>query len=958
MLRNIFLPIIVFLCSSIFSQNIEDLSLPFIANYDRNDYDAGTQNWCVEQDADQVMWFGNSSTLLWYDGIEWGQVTISNFSVVRSLQSTLDNHLLVGAFQEFGEVVQAPDGSYTYQSWLDRLPQKYHNFSDIVKIHELNGECYFQSSEFIFVFEGGEFQRAIEAENNFFFSYIANNRLFVVERGVGLKQQMSDGLRMVGGGDFFADKEIWFLDYFKGKLLAITQKEGMFVYTNGSWKPWECAANDFIKENTFYSGLKIERNNLILGTVQNGLLICNEEGEVKKHINKRRGLFNNTVLAMFIDLEQNLWLGLDHGISYLKIHSPFSQLVNEDGFGTGYASLYSENTLYLGTNQGLYSRQVSSDPMKDYLLVDGTQGQVWNLQEFNGTIFCSHHNGLFIINGESSIKIEHTEGCWKLLPYPNVPDTYVVGMYSGFGILKEKDGNFEFQKIDGFEESSRVLEFDAYNNLWMSHGYKGVYKIVFNDDLSAIDRVKFFAKAEGLPSESNNEVFKINDQIAVAGIDRVYQYNEASGKMMPYEQWNEFYPLATQVTKLFNSRNNSVYLFSGGELHKATIYKGNLSDFDSNMFLPLKGSFLSAFENISFISDDELVIGVADGFVLYNASMGEGNRFSLPLNIKQLTSGSQETFNYTSNTLDIKQKLIEIPYTERSLKIKYAIPLYENPSNIKQDIKLNGELLSPEVFDNYTIELNTLAYGSYSLEFMISDITGRQKTTQKSINFKILPPWYLNWYMVLLWFFLFVALLIASLTYSRKRIEIVRRREKIVQQRKAIKKEIELKRKAEKAEQQMVYLRNEHLRKQNRHKAEEIANSTMELVEKNKMLLMVKDRLKNIQEEKDIETRNVIIRKMLRSIDRDLNNKEKWKIFEENFDEVHEDFMSRFKEKHPNITAKDMRLCGLLRMNLSSKEIAPLLRISIRSVEISRYRLRKKIELPHDVNLTDYIVHF
>jgi AraC family chitin signaling transcriptional activator len=124
------------------------------------------------------------------------------------------------------------------------------------------------------------------------------------------------------------------------------------------------------------------------------------------------------------------------------------------------------------------------------------------------------------------------------------------------------------------------------------------------------------------------------------------------------------------------------------------------------------------------------------------------------------------------------------------------------------------------------------------------------------------------------------------------------------------------------------------------------------------MLLTVKEKLKNIQSEKNIDTRNGVIRQMLRSIDRDLNNMEKWKVFDENFDEVHEDFMNRFKEKHANITAKDMRLCALLRMNLSSKEIAPLLRISIRSVEISRYRLRKKIDLPHDINLTDYIVHF
>ena len=958
MLRTMVSVILVFLSFVVSSESIGDLSLPFIKSYDRSDYNAGTQNWCVEQDADHVMWFGNNSILLWYDGVEWGQVTISNFSVARSLLSSLDGKLLVGAFQEFGEVEKMPNGTYVFKSWLDLLPQKYHDFSDILKIHEVNGECYFQSKEYIFVFKEGTFQRAYEPANTFQFSFLANNRIYVIDKQVGLKQLMPEGLIMSADGGFFKDKYVVFLDFFKGKLLAITQDDGMFVYSNGSWKSWDCPVNDFIKKHTFYTGLINNKNELLLGTVQNGLIICNEEGEIKKHINKRRGLHNNTVLSMFVDLEQNLWLGLDHGISYLKINSPFSQLVNEDGFGTGYASVYTNNTLYLGTNQGLYYRNISAGPMADYKMIAGSQGQVWNLQEFNGTLFCSHHSGLYIVEMDSIKKIVGTEGCWKLLPHPTRADTYIVGTYLGFGKLVKKNSEYVYQKLEGFDESSRVLEFDAYNNLWMSHGYKGVYKLTFNEDITAIDRVKFFGTAEGLPSESNNEIFKFNDQIEVAGIDKVYTYNQASGKIEPHKQWNESYPLKTQITKIFNNTPNSSYLFSGGKLHVLTFKKGRLDLFDSNTFQPLAGSFLSAFENIFFISEDLAIIGVSEGFVLYDSSVGTSNSFSVPLNIKQITSGNKSTFHYTSNTLDLNQDVIEIPYSDRNLLVKFATPLYETPSNITVEISLNGELLTSQMVDDHQIELDKLDFGSYILDIKVSDITDRQRSVLTSIKFKVLPPWYLKWYVVIVWIVIILIISLVSYLFAKKRINTIKRKEKIFQQRKMIKKQIALKRKAERAEQQMTLLKNENLQKQNRSKAEEIANSTMELVEKNKLFLMLKEKLKNIQTEKDIATRNGIIRQLLKTIDRDLNNKEKWKIFEENFDEVHEDFLNRFKAKHPNITAKDMRLCAFLRMNLSSKEIAPLLSISIRSVEISRYRLRKKIELSHDINLTDYIVHF
>jgi DNA-binding CsgD family transcriptional regulator len=66
--------------------------------------------------------------------------------------------------------------------------------------------------------------------------------------------------------------------------------------------------------------------------------------------------------------------------------------------------------------------------------------------------------------------------------------------------------------------------------------------------------------------------------------------------------------------------------------------------------------------------------------------------------------------------------------------------------------------------------------------------------------------------------------------------------------------------------------------------------------------------------------------------------------------------LKKVKLAHPSLTPNDLRLCAYLRLNLSSKEIAPLLNISVRSIEIKRYRLRKKMELPHETGLVEYIL--
>ena len=93
-----------------------------------------------------------------------------------------------------------------------------------------------------------------------------------------------------------------------------------------------------------------------------------------------------------------------------------------------------------------------------------------------------------------------------------------------------------------------------------------------------------------------------------------------------------------------------------------------------------------------------------------------------------------------------------------------------------------------------------------------------------------------------------------------------------------------------------------------------------------------------------------------RLLTRNLNNTDDWNLFEEAFNNADKDFLKKVKTLHPSLTSNDLRLCAYLRLNLSSKEIAPLLNISNRSVEVKRYRLRKKMELPHDSSLSDYIL--
>jgi DNA-binding CsgD family transcriptional regulator len=123
----------------------------------------------------------------------------------------------------------------------------------------------------------------------------------------------------------------------------------------------------------------------------------------------------------------------------------------------------------------------------------------------------------------------------------------------------------------------------------------------------------------------------------------------------------------------------------------------------------------------------------------------------------------------------------------------------------------------------------------------------------------------------------------------------------------------------------------------------------MSLIKKNEFLNTVKEELKNTTESGSLKP-------VIKFIDKNLNNTDDWKFFQEAFNNADKDFLKKVKSIHPSLTPNDLKLCAYLRLNLSSKEIAPLLNISPKSVEVKRYRLRKKMELPHDYSLTNYIL--
>ena len=155
-------------------------------------------------------------------------------------------------------------------------------------------------------------------------------------------------------------------------------------------------------------------------------------------------------------------------------------------------------------------------------------------------------------------------------------------------------------------------------------------------------------------------------------------------------------------------------------------------------------------------------------------------------------------------------------------------------------------------------------------------------------------------------------------------------------------------------EKRIVQLKNESLHNEIKLKSKQLANNAMALVKKNETLQEIK---KELMLNKDGFSNYYAFKKLVKKLDNSIVLKDEWEVFEENFTQVHDEFFEILKSRHSKLTPKDLKICAYIKMNLSSKEIAPLMNISVRGVETHRYRLKKKLDLENDISVVDYLLN-
>ncbi|MDR7212246.1 triple tyrosine motif-containing protein [Flavobacterium piscis] len=968
-----FLVISLFFLPHLFSAQIKKTGVPFITSYNPKIYKAASENWDVLQDSNGMMFFANHFGIMQFDGVRWHIVTQpENRSMVRSLAIDKNNKMYVGAQGDFGYTVQLENGQYKYTSLVKLVPVSARNFGDVLHTVVRNKEVIFFSNERIFIYRDNKI-KVIRSEANFDDFFEVNKEIYVSDNAKGLLKLENDVLITIPNSAQIVGMQIRKIFETKDGLILLTQKKGLFIYKNNQLKPFITEADYLLKKNQISAGIQLSGGYFGIGTRQSGLVVIDSAGHLIQHINKQMGLQNEYVTNLKTDKEGNLWVTLKEGISLIQISSPLSRILDTSNSETKiYCSQVHQNKLYIGTDNGLFwldwkAYKSGKRENAHFQHIDGMSENVWNIGIFGDSLLAFEKNGIFEVTGNSAKLLAKTDGAWKGIIIPNHPDLLLVGGYTGLYLLKNINGSWVYQhKIKGFEESSRIIITDKDENIWIAHGYKGIYKIRFNKTFDTVSDLQFYNQAAGFPSSLFLNTFKINNQVLFGTTKGVYKQDAASKKMIPDLTFKKYLGTENHIRLLKADNQNNIWYVSGENTGKINQKKQGNLHLEELPFRKLRYLYVPGFENIQTTTSGDVFFGTQDGLIHYNATKNKNYQSKYKAVISEVKSIFPKDSLLFSSRYDVLPTNIKsgaefspvLSYSNNALHFSFASLHYDETDATKYEYWLEG--FEPKWSDwslqtekEYT-NLPEKEYIFHVRAKNIYDVVSEEAV----FKFEILPPWYRTIWAYILYLILFCALIYAIIKYQKNIAE--RDREQLIlnQEKELLRNRAELNEQKLALEQENMAIMRDNLETTINLKNAKVASNTVNLIHLNEILLSIKELIGQIDKKNDSNTNFSLLSKINRIIDHELQGDKHWNEFEEIFNQLHDNFMQRLKTSFPELTPRDMRLCAYLRMNFNTKEIAPLLGISVRGVEDTRYRIRKKLQLPSDANITEFILNF
>jgi DNA-binding CsgD family transcriptional regulator len=926
---------------------------PVVTNFSKNDYHAANQNWAAGQSDDGVMYFGNNHGLLQYDGSLWELHRMPQNKIVRSIL-VRGNRIYVGSFEEFGYFEKDNSGQLRYTS-LSKTLEKYEMKNDeIWTILEVKKSIIFQSFTSYFTYNQ-QSTTGIRYPYTFLFFNNYKDKIYthIEQFGFSFLNLTTKKVQPIPNTNL-KNPVISVLKYDQTNALVVTKSNGIFLYNGNVFTTFETDVDAELRQ---WEVNKVAVNNegvIVLGTIQNGITAIDKTGKKLWTINTNNILQNNTVLGMLFDKEQNLWVALDKGIALIQMNTSIRYIHNfKPSVGALYTLHFDGKDLLMGTNQGLYKAGYDANrkAVVNLKLEPTIKGQVWNISKIDKQHFFGNNENTFSYSSGKFKTISPVKGgiCLKR-GVINGQEVLVEGTYTELCIYKKTNNEWQFShKVEGFVNPIRYIEIDYTGTIWASHLYQGLFAIRLTPDLRKIEHISTFNSLDN-ENEYNINVFSVNNRVVFTDNTRFYTFDDMKKQIVSYNELNKKLGYFSTAYRVNHFKDNLYWFILDGEAALVEVKPNQTKIIDIVHYSQFLNQTVDDYQNIIPISDKECLFTLENGLALYTLEDKNKTNNTATLQFSKIVASDDESLKNIYLAL-IDSTPTKLKYSTNNIVFSVFYPQYTEMNNLNFRFKLIGfDKVWSETSISSSKKYNYLPYGMYKLQVEVVTNSGFVMS-KLNYKFEVLPPFYLSVLAKIIYLLLVLLSIYGIYRYILHLFQI--KKEKIHSEQEAIrKKEIE------KREQQIMLLEKEKLESELTVKSKEMAESTMTLIKKNEILVSIKNEIIAQKEILGSQYPNKYYDKVIRMLDENLSSEDDWAIFQTNFDRIHENFFRNLHATYPELTSNDLRFCAYLRLNLSSKDIAHLMNISLKGVEVGRYRIRKKIGLPSTKSLTEFMIEF
>jgi ligand-binding sensor domain-containing protein/DNA-binding CsgD family transcriptional regulator len=914
-----------------------------IKNFSPTDYGAGIQNIDFAQNRDLTLFVANNLGVLSFNGNQWTTYARNTGKKQRSLAfDENSNRLYVGSQGDFGYF----EDNWSYISLLDKIPQNSQDFDEVWDVFLFDSHVFFCTFQGIYQYDGQHisiishppgFNRTFLADNKLFTQSqsgelfeIAEGKLIPLVRNADANQVVVGVVRHETGYLFF---------YNSGKVEFYDSFNRTAYFSDLAVK----LAGNYVNHVT-----QISDGRLVISTQRAGLFIYDALTNELENITIEEGLMSSACLRVFQDNSGNLWVGMQNGIALIDIRSPL-RLINQNlGLqGSGYEAYETTEGTYYTTSNGIYFQPLAGVE-SSFLL--GTEGPAYGMQLINKKLYAGHHTGLFMLEKGKATRITTSDGLWQVKPLRANPQYAVGGTYSGLILFQINENGVlrEVEKIKGFNESSRFFEEDRKGRIWVGQYYKGLYLLTLTDSLREAN-VKKFSESHVLPIQQYIFLSRIDDELYICTSKGIFKLDQTTDTIKEEEVFSKVIG-ENWVYQFVQDKQKNVYVYSE---NLAGLFKqvgpGNYVYTPSSLF-QLRQSFNNDLLSVSLNVQNGILFNANEGFIHYNPDLEDQVSITTNPLVSQVINVAESKHLYSRKPFVIRPDKVEpIRITEGTRVLQFVIESFKfkDVNNQQFRYQLSG---FDEEFGEWTNafvkEYTNLKVGTYTFQVQTYDSRGEIVSSQP-LQVIVTPPFYKSLYARILYFFLGIAILFLMYNFQRKYYKA--KQSHLEQTRQ---KELEQK------QQELQHLKEEQTKSELHHLNNLLAASTMNLVVKNEFMENIKEEIRLAKITDKVEDKQLALERIIKEIDTTLKVQEDWRQFEYHFDRVHGDFLSRLTTEFMDLTPGEQKLCAFLRLKMDTKEIANLMGISLRGVEVARYRLRKKLGLGSHQNLSKFILEY